>query len=183
MKKVKLYTVSEQVIEVCDQQDYMQHYNPYADVSRIEDSNEFVIAENKIKVSSTPIHMLRYVDVTGKEFVTYYSMHSDVSKLLQIDRMKGVNSELRNIYLQKSKYLDESIATNLRLDEIILDLNSRLDAYKSDYDALLLRSSLLENNVDELSNTVAEYNLQKLKISRLKWWQRLLFVFTNKLPT
>ena len=84
-------------------------------------------------------------------------------------------------YQSKSKQLDETIATNKRLDEIILDLNSRLDSYKSEYNALLLQNSLLEDNVDKLSNTVAEYNLQKLKFSRLKWWQRLLFVFTDKL--
>ena len=46
---------------------------------------------------------------------------------------------------------------------------------------LLFQNSSLENNVDKLSNIVAEYNLQKLKFSRLKWWQRLLFVFSNKL--
>ena len=84
-------------------------------------------------------------------------------------------------YQSKSKQLDETIATNKRLDEIILDLNSRLDAYESEYNALLLQNSLLEDNVDKLSNTVAEYNLQKLKFSRLKWWQRLLFVFSDKL--
>ena len=71
-------------------------------------------------------------------------------------------------YQSKSKQLDETIATNKRLDE-------------SKYNALLLQNSLLEDNVDKLSNTVAEYNLQKLKFSRLKWWQRLLFVFTDKL--
>lgn len=84
-------------------------------------------------------------------------------------------------YQSKSKQLDETIATNKRLDEIILDLNSRLDSYESEYNALLFQNSALESNVDKLSNTVAEYNLQKLKFSRLKWWQRLLFVFTNKL--
>ena len=80
-------------------------------------------------------------------------------------------------YQSKSKQLDETIATNKRLDGIILDSS------ESKYNALLLQNSLLENNVDKLSNTtVAEYNLQKLKFSRLKWWQRLLFVFSNKLP-
>ena len=79
-------------------------------------------------------------------------------------------------YQSKSKQLDETIATNKRLDGIILD------SFGSEYNALLLQNSLLENNVDKLSNTVAEYNLQKLKFSRLKWWQRLLFVFSNKLP-
>ena len=44
------------------------------------------------------------------------------------------------------------------------------------------KNSLFENNIDKLLNTtVAEYNLQKLKFSRLKLWQRLLFVFSNKL--
>ena len=85
-------------------------------------------------------------------------------------------------YQSKSKQLDETIATNKRLDKIILDLNSRLDSYESECNALLLQNSLLEDNVDKLLNTtVAEYNLQKLKFSRLKWWQRLLFVFSNKL--
>lgn len=84
-------------------------------------------------------------------------------------------------YQSKSKQLDETIATNKRLDEIILDLNSRLDSYESKHNTLLFQNSSLENNVDKLSNTVAEYNLQKLKFSRLKWWQRLLFVFSNKL--
>ena len=181
MKKVKLYTVSEQIIYVCDQQDYIQHYSHCSDVAQIEDSNEFVIVKNKVKVSSTSIDMMRYVDGAGKEVVTYYSMHPDVSKLLQIDRMKSTNSKLRYDYLEKSKQLDETIATNKRLDEIILDLNSRLDSYESEYNALLLQNSLLEDNVNKLSNTVAEYNLQKLKFSRLKWWQRLLFVFSNKL--
>ena len=78
-------------------------------------------------------------------------------------------------YQSKSEQLDETIATNKRLDGIILD------SYESEYNALLLQNSLLEDNVDKLSNTVAEYNLQKLKFSRLKWWQRLLFVFSNKL--
>ena len=79
-------------------------------------------------------------------------------------------------YQSKSKQLDETIAINKRLDEIVLDSS------ESKYNALLLQNSLLENNVDKLSNTtVAEYNLQKLKFSRLKWWQRLLFVFSNKL--
>ena len=102
-------------------------------------------------------------------------MHPDVSKLLQIDRMKSTNSKLRYDYLEKSKQLDETIATNKRLDKIILDSS------ESGYNALLFQNSSLENNVDKLSNIVAEYNLQKLKFSRLKWWQRLLFVFTNKL--
>ena len=79
-------------------------------------------------------------------------------------------------YQSKSKQLDETIATNKRLDEIILDSS------ESKYNALLLQNSLFENNIDKLLNTtVAEYNLQKLKFSRLKWWQRLLFVFSNKL--
>ena len=78
-------------------------------------------------------------------------------------------------YQSKSKQLDETITTNKRLDEIILDSS------ESKYNALLFQNSSLENNVDKLSNIVAEYNLQKLKFSRLKWWQRLLFVFTNKL--
>ena len=175
MKKVKLYTVSEQIIDVCNQQDYIQHYSHCSDVAQIEDSNEFVIVKNKVKVSSTSIDMMRYVDGAGKEVVTYYSMHPDVSKLLQIDRMKSTNSKLRYDYLEKSKQLDETVATNKRLDEIILDSS------ESKYNALLFQNSSLENNVDKLSNIVAEYNLQKLKFSRLKWWQRLLFVFTNKL--
>ena len=175
MKKVKLYTVSEQIIDVCGQQDHMQHYSHCSDVAQIEDSNEFVIVKNKVKVSSTSIDMMRYVDGAGKEVVTYYSMHPDVSKLLQIDRMKSTNSKLRYDYLEKSKQLDETIATNKRLDEIILDSS------ESKYNALLFQNSSLENNVDKISNIVAEYNLQKLKFSRLKWWQRLLFVFTNKL--
>ena len=175
MKKVKLYTVSEQIIDVCGQQDHMQHYSHCSDVAQIEDSNEFVIVKNKVKVSSTSIDMMRYVDGAGKEVVTYYSMHPDVSKLLQIDRMKSTNSKLRYDYLEKSKQLDETIATNKRLDEIILDSS------ESKYNALLFQNSSLENNVDKLSNIVAEYNLQKLKFSRLKWWQRLLFVFSNKL--
>ena len=79
-------------------------------------------------------------------------------------------------YQSKSKQLDETIATNKRLDEIILDSS------ESKYNALLLQNSLFENNIDKLLNTtVAEYNLQKLKFSRLKWWQRLLFIFSNKL--
>ena len=79
-------------------------------------------------------------------------------------------------YQSKSKQLDETITTNKRLDEIILDSS------ESKYNALLLQNSLFENNIDKLLNTtVAEYNLQKLKFSRLKWWQRLLFVFSNKL--
>ena len=78
-------------------------------------------------------------------------------------------------YQSKSKQLDETIATNKRLDGIILD------SFGSEYNALLLQNSLFENNIDKLSNTVAEYNLQKLKFIRLKWWQRLLFVFTDKL--
>ena len=176
MKKVKLYTVSVQIIDVCGQQDHIQHYSHCSDVAQIEDSNEFVIVKNKVKVSSTSIDMMRYVDGAGKEVVTYYSMHPDVSKLLHIDRMKYNNSNLRYDYLEKSKQLDETIATNKRLDGIILDSS------ESKYNALLLQNSLLENNVDKLSNTVAEYNLQKLKFSRLKWWQRLLFVFSNKLP-
>ena len=175
MKKVKLYTVSEQIIDVCGQQDHIQHYSHCSDVAQIEDSNEFVIVKNKVKVSSTSIDMMRYVDGAGKEVVTYYSMHPDVSKLLQIDRMKSTNSKLRYDYLEKSKQLDETVATNKRLDEIILD------SYESGYNALLFQNSSLENNVDKLSNIVAEYNLQKLKFSRLKWWQRLLFVFSNKL--
>ena len=175
MKKVKLYTVSEQIIDVCNQQDYIQHYSHCSDVAQIEDSNEFVIVKNKVKVSSTSIDMMRYVDGAGKEVVTYYSMHPDVSKLLQIDRMKSTNSKLRYDYLEKSKQLDETVATNKRLEEIILDSS------ESKYNALLFQNSSLENNVDKLSNIVAEYNLQKLKFSRLKWWQRLLFVFTNKL--
>ena len=79
-------------------------------------------------------------------------------------------------YQSQAKQLDETIATNKRLDDIILDSS------ESKYDALLLQNSLFENNIDKLLNTtVAEYNLQKLKFSRLKWWQRLLFVFSNKL--
>ena len=79
-------------------------------------------------------------------------------------------------YQSKSKQLDVTIATNKRLDGIILDSS------ESKYNALLFQNSLFENNIDKLLNTtVAEYNLQKLKFSRLKWWQRLLFVFTNKL--
>ena len=133
MKKVKLYTVSEQIIDVCDQQDYIQHYSHCSDVAQIEDSNEFVIVKNKVKVSSTSIDMMRYVDGAGKEVVTYYSMHPDVSKLLQIDRMKSTNSKLRYDYLEKSKQLDETIATNKRLDDIILDSS------ESKYNALLLQ--------------------------------------------
>lgn len=79
-------------------------------------------------------------------------------------------------YQSKSKQLDVTIATNKRLDGIILDSS------ESKYNALLFQNSLFENNIDKLLNTtVAEYNLQKLKFSRLKWWQRLLFVFSNKL--
>ena len=79
-------------------------------------------------------------------------------------------------YQSKSKQLDVTIATNKRLDGIILDSS------ESKYNALLFQNSLFENNIDKLLNTtVAEYNLQKLKFSRLKWWQRLLFVFTDKL--
>ena len=79
-------------------------------------------------------------------------------------------------YQSKSKQLDVTIAANKRLDGIILDSS------ESKYNALLFQNSLFENNIDKLLNTtVAEYNLQKLKFSRLKWWQRLLFVFSNKL--
>ena len=168
MKKVKLYTVSERIIDVYDHQDSLMYYNPCT--IQIEYSNEFVIAENKITVSSTPIKMLRYLDITGKEVVTYYSMHPDVSKLLQIDRMMDTNSELRNSYLQKSKQLDDSIAINKRLDEIILDLNSRLDSSRSDYHKQIIENNIVRMERNQLSKKIAEYNLQQLKISRLTWW-------------
>ena len=69
MKKVKLYTVSEQIIDVCGQQDHIQHYSHCSDVAQIEDSNEFVIVKNKVKVSSTSIDMMRYVDVLEKKLL------------------------------------------------------------------------------------------------------------------
>ena len=171
MKQVKLYTLKEDIVmSFKDEIDIVTNmstntFNPHT--YRYVESREAIIQTPKLTTDHLSIKEFVKHTKDGSE-VCYIAIHPDIENLLGV-------TELKMTVLDKSKQIDNLKKTLNKQNDSEQDLQLKLDKLTTSFDDMYDISKELE-----FENTEIKQVLSKLKF--LNFWQRVIFLFTNKLP-
>ena len=171
MKQVKLYTLKEDIVmSFKDKIDVVTHMSMNAFNSptyRCVGDSEVIIQTPKLNIDHLPIKEFVKYTKDGRE-VCYIAIHPDIENLLGVTELNRIiSSDKKHI-----KTLEEQVSITHNYSR---DLEDKLiNITRSVGEANSILKEL------EFENTEIKQVLSKLKF--LNFWQRVIFLFTNKLP-